>query len=139
MGLFGAVWERLSARAATSQAQHMAPRMAVWMGSWQLLLLSQGQNRAQLLAEAQRHEGNANDNCLILNSDKYAHVNHSKRINVDMCSPYNRALQKGALPLLMSTLGRSWSTGSWLGTEKALRLTPPQISSSGDFPLNWIS
>lgn len=68
-GLFGVVWEGLRAR---------APRMGGW-APWLLLLLSQGQNRAQLVAEAQRHESNANDNCLILNSDKYAHTTHSER------------------------------------------------------------
>lgn len=49
------------------------------MGSLAAPSAEPGQNRAQLVAEAQRHESNANDNCLILNSDKYAHTTRSER------------------------------------------------------------
>lgn len=50
------------------------------------------------MAEAQRHESNANDNCLILNSDKYAHIAHSKRHQCGHVLTIQLSLTKGSTP-----------------------------------------
>lgn len=47
--------------------------MAAWMGSSAAPSAEPGAKQAQLVAGAQRHESHANDNCLILNTEKYAH------------------------------------------------------------------
>lgn len=83
-------------------------------------------NSVQLLAGAWRHGSSANDNCLILNSNKNAHMNTSMRYYRVHVLTIKPGLAKGSAPLP----ALSWARAS----------APLELSSKQDFvrgPFCW--